>query len=420
MSRLSRLRRLRLSPRVYWSVADQAFSSVSNLAFVVVVARSVGVEAFGEFAIAYLLYALLLGSLRAVGGEILLLRSREAREETRVDCARLLGLSLRAGLLAGLVAAPAGLVIGGVLGNSLAAFALVLPILLTQDALRYCLFALETPARAAGNDLIWLLVQALVTSAVLLLGDITPVKAILAWAAGAAVATIVGLRQAALVPARRDVTSWISEDRARVGGFFGDFSLQIGAGYLAISLVALIDGVRGVAGVRGAMIMFAPLDSLFAGVRIFTLPALADALRSGRRALIGRAGVVAVASAALSAAWAVVILSLPRSVGTSLLGNTWDVARPLCAAIAVASAARYVALPAEAALRALNDPRRIVMLRATVTTAVLGAVAVGAAEAGARGAVIGLAGAHGLGAVLWAAGFLRSSRSLAEPRQPTA
>ncbi|HEV2775787.1 MAG TPA: hypothetical protein VGV90_09370 [Solirubrobacteraceae bacterium] len=409
MKRLRTVLGWRLSPRAYWSVLDQAISSASNLAFIIVVARSVSVEAFGEFVIAYLVYALLLGGLRAVGGEILLLRVEEAPGEAFEDCRRLLGLAAGVGLIVALLTTPLGLVLGGTLGGSLAAFALMLPILLTQDALRYCFFALATPSRAAANDLMWLGVQALTTTWLLLDGDVTPVKAILAWAAGAAVAGAVGMRHARLVPTYTKLTTWITADRARVGGFFSDFVLMIGAGYFAIYIVALIGGVSAVAGVRGAMILFAPLDSVFAGVRIVTLSALAEAVRVGRRVLVRRAGVVALVSAAITAAWTVVILTLPRDVGTALLGPTWDVARPLCAAIAVASAARYVALPAQAGLRALNDTRRIVSLRVVQTIVTLGAVAVGTAEAGARGAAGGLAAAHCAGCALWARGFLRGA-----------
>jgi hypothetical protein len=125
------------------------------------------------------------------------------------------------------------------------------------------------------------------------------------------------------------------------------------------------------------MILFAPLDSIFAGVRIVTLTALAEAVRVGRQVLVRRAAVIALVSAAITAAWTVVILTLPREVGTSLLGPTWDVNQATLRGHRVASAARYVALPAQTGLRALNDT-----------------VAVGTAEAGARGAASGLAAAH--------------------------
>lgn len=414
MRRLRSVLGWRLSPRASWSILDQGISSASNLAFIIVVARNVSVESFGEFVIAYLVYALLLGALRAIGGEILLLRVEQAPAEASADCRRLLGLAVGLGLIVGLLAAPVGLALGGTLGDSLLAFALLLPVLLTQDALRYCFFALKAPSRAAANDLMWLGVQCLATTALLLGGDVTPVKAILAWGSGAAVASLVGMRHARLIPTRRNVISWITADRSRIGGLFSDFILMIGAGYFAIYLVALIGGVRAVAGVRGAMILFAPLDSVFAGVRIVTLSALAEAVRAGRRVLVRRAGIVALGSAAITAGWAIVILTLPRSVGTALLGPTWDVARPLCAAIAVASAARYVALPAQAGLRALNDTRRIVILRAVQTAATLAAVAVGTAEAGARGAASGLAAAHCAGSALWARGFLLRARSVPE------
>ncbi len=82
------------------------------------------------------------------------------------------------------------------------------------------------------------------------------------------------------------------------------------------------------------------------------------------------------------------------------MGATWTVAQPLIALSAVAAAARYVALPAQAGLRALNDPRRIVGLRLTVTVFVLLGAGVGTLAAGATGAVLGLAVAFSLDAII--------------------
>jgi O-antigen/teichoic acid export membrane protein len=396
-------------------VIDQGISSASNLLFVASVAHSSDVREFGAFSLAYLSYGLLLGTGRAIGGDILLLRTEQQPSELEADSRRLLGLALVLGAVGGLGACSLAGWAGGTASGALFALGAVLPFLLMQDALRYCLFARRRAALAAANDLVWLSVQVVATLALLFaIPDVEPPLIVLAWASGAAAALGAGLWQTRLTPAFHGVLAGLTHDWARVSSFFGDFAMHTGSAYASAYLIAIIGRVEDVAAVRGGMLLFAPLDALFLGIRVVILPLLARSVALGGFSLSRHARLVAVLSAALTAGWALAALSLPEKVGRVVLGPTWEVVTPIIIPIAFASVARYVAMPSQAGLWALGEARWIVGLRVTVTLVVLTSVIVGTFAAGAVGAAIGLAVAYVTQSILSWSGFLSRSRRLLE------
>jgi O-antigen/teichoic acid export membrane protein len=401
----------RVSPNVRWTVIDQGISSASSLLLVATVARSSDVGEFGAFSLVFLAYGLLLGAARAVGGDILLLRAEQQRANLERDTRRLLGLALVIGSVGGIVGCLIAAGASGTLGGSLLAVGAVLPILMLQDALRYCLFAHRAPAQAAVNDLVWLAVQMIATVALLLAVPGAGAAAIiLAWAAGAAAAVGTGLRRARLTPTLRDVSAWFTQDRVRVSSFFGDFAVWSASAYASFYLIALIGGVDAVAALRGAALLFSPLDALFLSLRVVTLPALARSAALGGASLRQQARLVAGLTGALTLTWAAAVLSLPDRLGQAMLGASWEVVTPILVPVALASTARFLAIPSHSGLRALGDTGRIVRLRTIMTFLVLASVVVGTFEGGARGAAIGLAGAYATEAILSWGGFLVSSR----------
>jgi O-antigen/teichoic acid export membrane protein len=219
---------------------------------------------------------------------------------------------------------------------------------------------------------------------------VDPQLVVLAWGAGALTSAGIGCLAADLTPIVSGARRWLREDRRRVISFLGDFVMMSGSSYLAIYLVAVFASVRTVAAVRGSAFLFAPLDALFLGIRIFALPALAKAAPSGATGMRRIARVIAVASGVVTALAAVLLAWLPGDVGRVILGATWAVAQPLILVTGIGAAARYVALPAQAGLRALNDTQRIVRLRLKVSGLVLVAAVLGTLAGGAAGAVLGL------------------------------
>ncbi|MEJ7783500.1 MAG: hypothetical protein WKF96_01770 [Solirubrobacteraceae bacterium] len=413
-----------MSAGKYWSIFDQGISSASSFLLVLSIARGSDVKTVGQFLLAYLLYGFVLGVGRAIGGDVLLLRAAERPAEVDCDCRRLLGLALLLSVPTASIFVIAALAVGGgALSTSLLALALALAPVLFQDALRYCLFAQARPSLAAVNDSIWLAVQLALTAALLLFSpDAGPAAFVLAWASGALVAAALGIWQSGMLPTRRDLRRWFTEDKGRVSSFFTDFAVMVGAANVAVYLIAVIASVEDVAAVRGMLLLFSPLDALFVGIRILTLPALVRAMTLGGASARRLAYLVALTSTLVTAVWALLIIALPDSVGHAVLGATWDVAKPLTLAIAVASIALYAALPLQAGLRALRDARRLVVLRAIQTALLFIGVVAGTALNAAQGAAQGLAIASVAGGLLWWRGFSQSSRAMAPPvaREPAA
>ena len=60
--------------RIGWNVADQIVSSGTNLALSVLVARSLSVDGFGAFAVAFTVYSFLIGASRSLIGQPLVVR----------------------------------------------------------------------------------------------------------------------------------------------------------------------------------------------------------------------------------------------------------------------------------------------------------------------------------------------------------
>ncbi len=398
-------------PRPFWPVADQVVSSISNFVFVAAVARTASVDDFGAFALVYLVYGFILGAGRAVTGEILLLRASEAPERVRADGRRALGLQLLVGLFAAATIAAVSLAVEPRVAEPLRALAAVLPALLAQDLMRYFFFASGRPRLALGNDLVWAVVQ-IAAFALLLLGPFkaSPSQFLIGWGVSAAVAAVAAVAIGRLTPRRPD--GWVTKDFSRVGSFLADFSVMIGSFYVAVYLVGVVAGLGAVAGLRGAQILFAPFDALVAGFRIFLLPALGEAAGRGVAAIRHEARRIGAVLGALASLWGALVLLLPRSVGTGVIGDSWDGAEKLFPALAIVYVARSVATPALDGMRALGGGVRLVRLRSTSAALTLAGVVGGAALGKAGGAAIGFAVAFAASAVMWWLGFQRASRTL--------
>jgi O-antigen/teichoic acid export membrane protein len=386
-------------------------SSAGNFVFVAVVARTATVEDFGAFSLTYALYAIALGAGRAIGGDILLLRAVQRPQEARAESERLLLLVAAIGALAGAGIFGVTLVLDTTLGATMRALAICLPILLLQDAIRYCFFARAEPGRAMLNDSVWFVGQTISFAALLVLApDAGPGLFIFGWASGAGVAVAIGLRHTRLVPRLSRQVSRARLDRTRARSFLIDFVLSAASLNLAFYAIAGVAGLAAAGAVRGAMLLFAPLSSVVSGMRIIVLPALARAVFGGRQHLRATASRFTLAFATLALAYSLVVMPLPDSLGRLMLGETWDAAQPLLLAIAIMYSAWTIGTPALAGLRALGGGRILVQIRTGSAALYFGCIVAGAAMGEAVGAATGMAVAFGIEAALWWIGFLRTSR----------
>ena len=397
--------------RAFAGVLDQALSSVSNFAVIVFVARNSGLESFGAFTLTYLLYGLALGILRAVGGEILLLASGPSRERGQKHNRDLLGLSVEFGIATGVLLGAIAVAVPSMLGASMSAMAIVLPIVLWQDACRYIVIARQQPGQAIVMDALWLAVQVAAFAVLTLTGlEHDVAAAIFGWAAGAAVAGLYGASRIRLLPRWGATRRWLRVHRARVKAFLADFLLLTGTLYLSVYAVGAVAGLAVVAAFRGAYLLFAPFDSFLSGARLFTLPALANACANGQARVTQVARQIALYTSVPAAVWGVLAISLPSNVGTAILGATWTAVEPVAPGIAIVYLGRTIALPAIDGLRAIGAGRLLVILRILTGSLSLVAVVAGATVDGARGAAYALAVTYVLTTALWWGGLSRASR----------
>jgi hypothetical protein len=376
----------------------------------VLVLRASSEATFGAFSVALIIEGLLLGSSRAMIGDVLLLRVRRNPHNSSSD--RNLALTLVWGSSA--VLALAMTVVGAFLPDPLRGFflamAVAVPFVLVQDLQRYLAFAIARPQTAVALDLVWLVTQAAASSIVLLL-TYEPVHLVLAWAAGAAISTVAGLIGMRWRPAQRDVRQLIREERSKSVRFIGDLALSTGAAQAAFLSLPAVLTLAGFGLLRFALAVTSPLTNLLSSARILTLGyfgRLRAPNRTTWRVLWGGT----VGYAAVTLAFVVLLLTIPEDLGTAILGVLWPQARPLLLLAGIAEAVRVAQFPAIDFLKAFVAGSELLTTRAATGLITATSLLVGGAAAGPRGALIALGLANLVALVLWLIAAQTANRRL--------
>ena len=83
---------MRMLGRFGWGLADQLLSSATNFLLALLVARTVGPRDLGAFTVAYATFTFSLGAVRAIAGELLVVRySAVSADQWREGVARSAG-----------------------------------------------------------------------------------------------------------------------------------------------------------------------------------------------------------------------------------------------------------------------------------------------------------------------------------------
>ena len=99
--------------RFGWGLADQLLSSATNFLLGLLVARTVGPRDLGAFSVAYATFTFSLGAVRAIAGELLVVRhSAVSADEWRDGVKRSAGTALMAGIVVGIGCLIAGASVG--------------------------------------------------------------------------------------------------------------------------------------------------------------------------------------------------------------------------------------------------------------------------------------------------------------------
>lgn len=394
-----------------WVLFDQGLSSLTNFGLSVMVLRAVGPEEFGAFTIVLMTYFLALYLSRALAGDSQLVRhshvsTDEAREATRAAT----GVALLVGLATGLILAAASALLGGLVGSVLLPLAVVMPGLMLQDAWRYAFFARGAPFQAFLNDLLWAAAQVALVGWVVVGGDGDVRLFVLAWGGAATMAAVVGSLQAGARPRPRLALSWLSANRDLSPRLAAEVGIALAAWQLTFYTVGAVAGLAQLGILNAARVILGPFNAVALGATGFAIPeGTAIWRRSPER--------LAKAVAALGAGLAVVALActgaallLPDHLGTELLGTIWPDAKRILPLVGLWVAAEGAGQGPRIGMMVLGAPRTLLATRAVTAPLILAAGALGALWGGARGAALGLLGAHALGTVIWWCRFHRLHR----------
>lgn len=373
-----------------WVFVDQAVSSLTNLAATIVVARAVSGSLFGSFAIALVVYRLIVGIARALVAEPLAIRV-SARPDQLPEVRAAAGAAVVCGMVSGVVVVVVGIGVDGPVGPVLIVTGVMMPALVLQDIWRFALFTVGEPQRAVVNDLVWAAIQVVFLVVVLSFTSGSIVLVVAAWGGGAVASALLGARQAGGTPAMGQAMGYLRRHLALGWRYTVEMLCTNGATQLTIIAVAFVVSTAGVGAVQGGATLFGPLTVVLLGVMAAGIPEgsrlLARAPHRVAPVLVG----VSVAMVGLAASWGVVLASLPPAWGRGLLGDTWPLAREVVLPFTVATTGTAAASGAMLGLRVLAAASATLTLRLVTGPVTVLVGVIGASAWGASGAVWGIA-----------------------------
>ena len=399
------------------TLVDQGLSSGTNFIASLAAARALDARGLGVFAVAFATYLIAQGIARAACGEALIVRHAGAPADRWPALTRAsTGLATAIGLVVGAPAVVVGVLLGGGLGGALIALGLVLPGLLVQDAWRYCLLGQGRPGAAALLDGIWLVLLVPACTLALAADEPGPATLVLAWGGAGALSVLGAVALDRVLPDLRAGRHFLVEDRVLIRRYCLEFLTGYGAYQLLVYGLAAQFGLALAGLLRLALTALSPMNVLFQGTyTIATLHGIG--LRdAGSRALVRWSAAVALALAGVATAWTAVILLLPTSVMTTLLGETWPDAEPLVPALGVWLIAIGVQSGAATGLHSIADSARSLRAQLLSSPAILVLAYLGALLGGAQGVAVGYALAGLVALAVWWSLYARGVSRFTPPQ----
>jgi O-antigen/teichoic acid export membrane protein len=402
---------LRAGHRAKWAVGDQALSSLSNFALGVLVARSVTQAGLGAFSLAFASYTIALNGSRAlISSPVLVRHSATEDADWRSGVRSAAGAALCLGTVVGAICLVIALLTAGAMQQAFLGLAVAMPGLLLQDLWRFSFFAGRREPHGFVNDFIWAVIL-LPTLAILSSIEQQSVGwYVVAWGGAASVAAIVGVFQAGVLPRPSETVRWLRKHRDLGPRFLGEFAaIQAGREFV-VYFTAAVAGLAATGSLRAAEVLLGPMNVLFMSAPLYAIPEGTRLLKRSPRKL--KLASVAVGSLLGCAAviWGFLVQLLPASLGTELLGQSWDAGQRVAIPLAVGSVATGMTMGATIGLRALAAAKHSLRARVIVSILLVVCSGAGAVVAGGFGAASGLAVALWVGVVVWWRSLLSALR----------
>lgn len=379
--------------RFGWGLGDQMLSSATNFMLGALVARAVSPRDFGVFSLVYATFTLSLGVCRAVVGDPLVVRFSSVPDDRWREGVRIAaGTALTIGSVVGLGCITAAMLLGPSLRITFVILGISLPALLVQDTWRYALFARGKGSAAFLNDLTWAASMFVTFGLVVHDGLSTVGWFTAAWACGGAIAAVVGLFQLGVAPSGpAGALRWFSWHRDLAPRFLAEFALSSGASSLIVFGIGSLAGLAQVGELRAGQIALGPLNVLFLGAAMATVPEGVRLLQESPRRLAHASRWLSFTMAAGAFSWGTLVLLLPAGTGRFALGANWAGARSLVLPLSIGALGYGLSFGATTGMRSLAAARRSLRARSVDASASLILVLSGAALGGAHGAAWGYA-----------------------------
>ncbi len=306
--------------RVGWSLADQVVSSGTNFAVGLILARSLSIEDFGAFSLAFFIYAFAISLARAYPLDPLLIRySVASPEKWRRGAAAAVGTSTGVACVAAIGLIAVGVLVGGPMGAALLALGATLPGLLTQDAWRVAFFAAGRARSAFINDVVWalFLVPAFALAG---LAGASLFAIMLAWGLAASIAALFGVAQTRVVPRPDHALAWWREHDDLAARFLLETGLRTGLGQLVMIAIGAIAGLAAIGSIRAAQLVMAPVQVLYLGASMAATPEAVRALDKSLGALLRMGAGASLGLALACLTWGGIALLIPDELGRRCSG----------------------------------------------------------------------------------------------------
>jgi O-antigen/teichoic acid export membrane protein len=377
------------SRRLSWGLADQVMGALSNVLLSLYIARTLGAAEFGAFTLAYVTYGFAINASRGLSVEPLLIRFSGTDVQTwRRAVAGCTGTALLVGLVLGIAALGAAVLLGGTTGLAFLALGMTMPGLMLQDSWRHSFFALGRAHHAFINDTIWVCVQIPLVLLLRISGHANVFWFVLAWGAAACVAAAVGLLQAKVTPSLTRAKDWLSHHRDLGPRYLAENTGGNVADTARTYSVSHILGLAAVGYIQASNTLMGPFKLIYYGVSLITIPEGARILRRSPRHLPLFSAALSIGLTLLALAWGVALLvAMPRGLGHLMLGSLWRPTYPLVLPATLSVMSSCASTGPGVGLHALGAAPRSLRAALLSSAAVIVGALIGALTGGTLGAV---------------------------------
>ena len=407
---------LRLFHRASWSVLDQGLSAASNLLLSVIVARTLDAAGFGAFAVAFLIFGLMIAVSRAIIGQPLQITfSAAPAAEWHAAARAAIAASILLGAVVGAVLAVTGLALDTVTGDALLAVGVCMPGLLAQDTCRMAFFSSGRAKQAALNDGLWTLLE-FATLGLLIVLDVHTVWAfILAWGGSGTVAALVAVLVLHAPPRFRGSIRWVLAQRGLTGYLLAEHVLGEGLTQVGLLMVGVVGKASDVGSLRAGQVLLGPLNVLVTAASVFGIPEIARRRDMTPRERQRFCWTLTAGVCVATVVYCVLVLLLPDSVGRQLFGATWSGAQSVLPAFCAFYVAVAIGSGPGITLYGMGAARTTFGLNLIKAPILLVTLSVGIWQAGAVGAAWAMALTEAVLLPFWIVKAQRIMRGSATP-----